>query len=103
MTAISRLTARSTEALAARCDLEIILMATFSPDILCMPSLTRPYIYMLMNHGLEETKRAVTYLKSLCLAFFLTNNPRCLYVDGYQVSWLGKGDQGWMAAGEQHQ
>ena len=46
MTAISRLTARSTEALAARCDLEMILMATFSPEILCIPSLTRP-IYII--------------------------------------------------------
>lgn len=40
--AISRLTARSTEALVARWDLEMILMATFSPETLCMPSLTRP-------------------------------------------------------------
>lgn len=57
MTAISRFTAFSTDALAAKCDLAMILMATFSPVTLWMPILTRPARTLLVKgnpswHGL---------------------------------------------------
>lgn len=42
MTAISLFTAFSTDALAAKCDLDIIFIATFSPVTLCIPIFTRP-------------------------------------------------------------